>query len=53
MKVREFKISGEERLLRTVFGERDIKMVDGIGKRYLIGKTIKVLQNDKKGGERK
>ena len=48
MEVREFEISGEERLLRTIFGERN---VDGMGKRWLIGKTIKVLQNNKKGGE--
>ena len=37
MKVREFKISGEERLLRTIFGER-------------VGKTVEILQNSRKKG---
>ena len=31
MKAREFRMSGEERLLRSIFGER-------------VGKTVKILQ---------
>lgn len=35
MEVKEFKISGEERLLRAIFGER-------------VGKTVEILQTEEK-----